>query len=61
MIFLKNFVIVSNQITQSLQRMRERTDTPITVGLIQKSMGSVGSWMDNFTRDHGLTQGKVKG
>jgi hypothetical protein len=29
------------------------------LGLIQKSIGSVGSWMENFTSQHALTQGKV--
>jgi hypothetical protein len=31
------------------------------LGLIQKGIGSVGSWMEGFTSQHALTQGKVLG
>jgi hypothetical protein len=50
-----------NETFNRVKSMIPGGQTQEQLGLIQKSIGSVGTWMDDFTRNHGLTQGKVLG
>ncbi|WP_435009466.1 hypothetical protein P12x_000718 [Tundrisphaera lichenicola] len=51
----------SNETFNRVKSLVPGGGTKEQLGLIQKSMGSVGDWMKNFTAQHDLTQGKVLG
>jgi hypothetical protein len=50
-----------NETFNRVKSMIPGGETKEQLGLIQKSIGSVGSWMEDFTSQHALTQGKVLG